>query len=459
MNILIRADSSSTIGTGHIMRDLVLAKQLTDEYTGANIVFASLNLSGNINFNVLNAGYKLITLQSNSKTELEELIKKLQIDMVVFDNYSINYKFEKYIQTRTNVLIFSLDDTYEKHYCDIVLNQNIYADSSKYKTLVPKHCQLRCGPKFTLLREEFYEQRDKYYKKNKLKNVLIAMGGADNRNLNIKILKVLKKFKNIQINIVTTQANKNLKKLKQYIAQQPNITLHINTAHIAQLMRSSDFAIITPSVTANECYFMRVPFIAIQTADNQKQMYDFLHKQGFAVLNKFKKNKLKKLVLNKIKKKAILKNFTDLSYRQKVKILLWRNNKLIRKRMYHSSKLTLKEHLKFIDTLEFATDKQYFLVSFGKKEIGVINFVNISKKSCEIGIYANPKLHGVGDIIMSAIINFAFEKLKVKKLRAEVFADNDKAIKLYKRFGFGSISQKVYENKTVIIMELRDEDR
>ena len=27
MNILIRADSSSTIGTGHIMRDLVLAQK------------------------------------------------------------------------------------------------------------------------------------------------------------------------------------------------------------------------------------------------------------------------------------------------------------------------------------------------------------------------------------------------------------------------------------------------
>ena len=72
-------------------------------------------------------------------------------------------------------------------------------------------------------------------------------------------------------------------------------------------MRTSDFAIITPSVTANECYFMKLPFIAIQIADNQKQMSDFLQKQSFPVLNKFKKSKLEKLVLDKIKKKAILK--------------------------------------------------------------------------------------------------------------------------------------------------------
>ncbi len=31
MNILVRADSSSNIGTGHIMRDLVLAKQYKNE--------------------------------------------------------------------------------------------------------------------------------------------------------------------------------------------------------------------------------------------------------------------------------------------------------------------------------------------------------------------------------------------------------------------------------------------
>jgi len=302
MNILIRADSSSTIGTGHIMRDLVLAKKLAHEYANANIIFASLNLNGNINSNILNAGYKLITLQSNSKIELKQLIKKLQIDMLVFDNYHIDYKFEKYIRTKTDVLVFSLDDTYKKHYCDILLNHNIYADASKYKTLVPKQCQLRCGSKFTLLREEFYEQRDKYYKKNKLKNVLVAMGGTDNSNLNIKILKVLKKFKNLQINIVTTQANKNLKTLKQYITQQHNITLHINTTHIAQLMRTSDFAIITPSVTMNEVFYMDLPFIAIQTVTNQYDMYQYLKKKKFLVLQKFSSKKLIKNITQLLKR-------------------------------------------------------------------------------------------------------------------------------------------------------------
>ena len=47
-NILFRADSSSFIGTGHIMRDLVLAKQ----YKTENIIFAVRELDGNINYKI-----------------------------------------------------------------------------------------------------------------------------------------------------------------------------------------------------------------------------------------------------------------------------------------------------------------------------------------------------------------------------------------------------------------------
>ena len=70
MNILVRADSSSYIGTGHIMRDLVLAKQ----YKNENIIFATQDLVGNINHKIIEAGYKIELLKSNDFKELNDLI-------------------------------------------------------------------------------------------------------------------------------------------------------------------------------------------------------------------------------------------------------------------------------------------------------------------------------------------------------------------------------------------------
>ena len=69
MNIFFRADSSSTIGTGHIMRDLVLASQ----YKDANIIFATQDLDGNINHNILEAGYNIYEIEPK---RLREQLKR-----------------------------------------------------------------------------------------------------------------------------------------------------------------------------------------------------------------------------------------------------------------------------------------------------------------------------------------------------------------------------------------------
>jgi len=41
-------------------------------------------------------------------------------------------------------------------------------------------------------------------------------------------------------------------------------------------MRMSDIALITPSVTLNEVFYMELPFVAIQTVDNQEDMVYYL---------------------------------------------------------------------------------------------------------------------------------------------------------------------------------------
>ncbi|MGE0052437.1 MAG: UDP-2,4-diacetamido-2,4,6-trideoxy-beta-L-altropyranose hydrolase, partial [Arcobacter sp.] len=252
MNILIRANSSSYIGIGHIMRDLVLVKQ----YSNDNIIFATENLDGNINHKIIEAGYKIELLKSNSFDELNELIKKLNIDMIIVDNYNIDYNFEKNLKDlNPNLKIFVFDDTYEKHFCDILINHNISANEKKYKNLVPNNCELRCGSKYTLLRDEFLEvkkQKNIIKKDKKIKTIFIAMGGADHSNINIDILKVVNKIrkenkKNIKVNIVSTTANKNLEKLKDYCKNKKWINLYIDSKQIAKLMIESHFAIVTPS--------------------------------------------------------------------------------------------------------------------------------------------------------------------------------------------------------------------
>jgi len=290
-NILFRADSSSLIGTGHIIRDLTYSSK----YKNSNIIFAVRELDGNINYKIKEYGYKIEVLKSSRIEELINLIKKSKIHLLVIDNYNINYSQEKMIKEKTGVKILSFDDTYQKHYCDILLNHNISANKKRYKKLVPAHCQLLCGKKYTIIRDEFYKQKYKKYKKNNFKKIFIAMGGADHTNINIDILKTIKSLniKKLIVNLVTTDANKNLNQLKLFCKNKNWINLQINSTNIAKLIKKSDLCIITPSVTANEVLFLNQPLLSIKTASNQTEIYNYLKKNKYPVLKKFDKKKFK----------------------------------------------------------------------------------------------------------------------------------------------------------------------
>lgn len=282
--ILFRTDASSTIGTGHVMRDLVLAKQFPND----EVMFATRALKNNLNKKIKASGYELKRLKSNELEEFVLMVKSLKIDMVIIDHYGIDYTFEKELKKRTGVKIMVLDDTYEKHHCDILLNHNIYADETRYKGLVPPSCELRCGEEFTLLRDEFYQAKEqKKESSSSTVKLFLAMGGADTAELNIPILEALNEFKDIHTYVVTTSANKNLKQLKSYVKGKKNITLHVDSEEIAMIMAKTQMAIITPSVTLNEANFMELLFIPIQTADNQKEMVAFLEANEYPVLKEF----------------------------------------------------------------------------------------------------------------------------------------------------------------------------
>ncbi|KAF3982733.1 MAG: UDP-2,4-diacetamido-2,4,6-trideoxy-beta-L-altropyranose hydrolase [Methylococcales symbiont of Hymedesmia sp. n. MRB-2018] len=293
MNILFRVDSSSTIGLGHLMRCLVLAEQ----YEVDNIIFAAQNLDGNVNQKIIDKGYKLLTLKTNCIDELTHNIKQLAINMLVFDHYGIDHKFEKAIKEKTAVKILSFDDVYDKHYCDILLNHNIYAKTEQYKNLVPDFCEIRCGAKYTLIRDEFRNIQPKKRQINKQNPIVfVAMGGADTANISLKVLKVLTEFSHITVNLATTNANLNIDSLLAFAKQHKKVNIHINHSNIAALMDNSDFAIITPSVIVYEVMYLKLQFVAIKTADNQRYISEYLQDYNYMILSKNKIIKLSEYI-------------------------------------------------------------------------------------------------------------------------------------------------------------------
>lgn len=292
MNILFRADSSSTIGLGHLMRCLVLAEQ----YPTANISFACQDLVKNANYKITDAGYSLHLLNDHSIETLVKLIQKLAIYFIIFDHYDIDAAFEKSIKTQTGVKILSFDDTYEPHYCDILLNHNIYAKKERYKNLTPHFCELRCGREYTLIRDEFKKIKPKKRQINK-KNptVFVALGGVDTSNISLSVLKTLIEFDNITIHLATTSANPNIPILQAFANKYADVNIYVDY-NIAILMDKSDFAIVTPSVIVYEVIFLNLPFIAIKTAENQKILYQYLHDNKYPILKKYEFYQLLKLL-------------------------------------------------------------------------------------------------------------------------------------------------------------------
>lgn len=150
-----------------------------------------------------------------------------------------------------------------------------------------------------------------------------------------------------------------------------------------------------------------------------------------------------------------LLDFTTLDTQLLTMVLAWRNHSDIRRWMLSDDEISMENHLQFIESLKNRADKRYFLVQREDELIGVIDFTDITQTSAEIGIYANPQMHGVGEALMNGLLEYGFSTLRVKMLIASVFADNERAKHLYEKFDFTETSRTFYNKREMIIMERR----
>lgn len=262
--IAIRADGGSQIGMGHIMRTLVLAKELAD----TNDVFYVCRIdkphSDKYSYGIekiKKEGFKVVTIDENNLTsELE----KIEADCLITDSYDVDNNY--FIKTKNLFKITGYFDDMNLYYFDVdfIINQNINAEDLKYNT--DKRTKLLLGTSFVLLRKEFRETKTKILKEN-VNNILITLGGSDFYNYTGRILEFIIEVE-YRFHVVVGPSFNHVDKLKDYENKYNNIKLYFN-ANMKGLMDKCDIAISACGSTLYELAACGVPTIGVVTAENQ----------------------------------------------------------------------------------------------------------------------------------------------------------------------------------------------
>lgn len=260
MNVIIRADASVTIGSGHVMRCLTVAKKLQQE--GCTVRFWMEPLEGNIIDFVQSEGFK-------------NIVGPEIADLYIVDHYELGMNWEQSIRPYTKKLVV-IDDLAREHNCDLLLDQNVVLNyETRYDEKVPIHCVKLLGPKYLMMRDEFIEARKKLQPRNKeVKRILIFMGGTDPTNETMKILQAMQSFTFEQVDVVVGNGNPYKHEIEM-ICQKHSYTFHCQIDYMAELMLQADFAIGAGGATMWERCYVGLPSSATIVADNQRETTEF----------------------------------------------------------------------------------------------------------------------------------------------------------------------------------------
>ncbi|MEH2192959.1 MAG: UDP-2,4-diacetamido-2,4,6-trideoxy-beta-L-altropyranose hydrolase [Nostoc sp.] len=289
MNLVIRADASSQIGTGHLMRCFALAQ--TWQRNEGKVVFCINDKASVLASRFISQSMQVVYLKSSPGSnedaqEISNLAQQLNCQWVVVDGYHFQAEYQQIIKDYGLKFLFVDDYGHAKHYyADIVLNQNISAHESLYRNREP-YTQLLLGTCYTLLRQEFWQwqgwQRINPPIATKL---IITMGGADPDNVTLKVIEGLQliSVEELEVVVVVGGNNPHYEQLKLASqALQFPIRIERNVTNMPELMAWADLVVTAGGSTCWELAFMGLPSLILILAENQQAIAQKLNAMGVA---------------------------------------------------------------------------------------------------------------------------------------------------------------------------------
>jgi len=251
--VIIVADASTSIGSGHIMRCMTIAKNLIKH--NCQVTFLMSDLPGNLIEHVISQGFSHCSAYKEA-------------DLYIIDRYDIGIEEEKQIRKFAKSIMVIDDLANRPHDCDLLLDQNLcHHYETRYDHLVPKHCKKLLGPQNLIIRDEFLESR-RHRSFDKLERLLLFMGGSDPTNETLKVLEALTNLSYQHVDVVVGNGNVYHEEIERICAQR-GYSFHKQINYIARLMNQADFSLGTGGGAMWERCIVGLPSACTIVAHNQ----------------------------------------------------------------------------------------------------------------------------------------------------------------------------------------------
>lgn len=311
MNCLFRVDSSLQIGTGHVMRCLTLADELSRK--GANVYFVCRAFSANLCELIESRGYWVHRLPLESQEDESVNVAGLKhahwlgckwqvdaeqtaaviaaleknIDWLIVDHYAIDYRWETYLNPYVGKILVIDDLADRRHHGDLLLDQNLFIDmSTRYTGLINAKCYPLLGPVYALLRPSFAQERKK--KKNHdtgVRRILVFFGGIDLTNETAKAIEAICGIneKDIQVDVIVGKDNPYKEQIYKACNEHSQFIFHSQVENMAERMAKADLALGAGGTATWERCCVGLGTLVIAVADNQVEMAKCVHQTGAAI--------------------------------------------------------------------------------------------------------------------------------------------------------------------------------
>jgi UDP-2,4-diacetamido-2,4,6-trideoxy-beta-L-altropyranose hydrolase len=207
-------------------------------------------------------------------------------DWLIVDHYALDARWESALR-RTARQIMVIDDIADRqHDCDVLLDQNFYADmQTRYTGKVPSHCQLLLGPRYALLRDEFRKLREQVKPRTgPVKRILVFFGGVDAGNYTGRTIEALAEMgaKEAHVDVVIGAQHPCRAEIETNCVAQ-GFVCHVQTDKMAELMAAADLAIGAGGSASWERCCLGLPALLVALADNQIDIAQALDLNGSCI--------------------------------------------------------------------------------------------------------------------------------------------------------------------------------